>query len=282
MENESSFFQVKRAPIILLIIVLLFQFGLATFINLVAFPNGYFFKIQELSNMWLNATLQANIINLIIIVGLILIVFGRFKLKDLYLKKGDLLKGLIGTFLFWIAIHVIDSIIMLSMRSQIVFNSDLVNQTNVVFGNLLGQIFGNALHEEIIFRGFLSIQFYLLIRNKMKSEKKRLLCTIFIPQALFVLGHIPNRIFYQYTGFEFVFDFIQLTLIGALFMIIFIQTKNLFFVVGVHALMNSAPMIIKSNHYSISAVICTVLFVCIYPLFQRKKMNMSNTNNLKM
>lgn len=265
-----------------MILVLIFQFGLSAFMNLVAFPNGYFRKIQALSNMWLNSTLQANAISLMIIVGVILILFGRFKLKDIYLRKEDLPKGLMGTFLFWMAIHAVDSIMMFSMGSKIVFNTDLVNQPNIVVGNLLGQLFGNALHEEIVYRGFLSIQFYLLIHNKVRNERNRLICTIFIPQALFALGHIPNRIYSEYTGLEFLFDFIQLTIIGALFMIAFIQTQNLVFVVGVHALLNGAPMIMKSDSYSVSALICIVLFVCIYPYFRKKTMNRHKANHAEV
>lgn len=52
----------------------------------------------------------------------------------------------------------------------------------------------------------------------------------------------------------------------------YLLTKNLLCVIGVHALLNGAPMIMSSDHYAISAIICLILFVCIHPIFLRSKL----------
>jgi hypothetical protein len=85
----------------------------------------------------------------------------KLSLRDLGLTKNKLFAGMIGTLLLWIAINMVDLGMTLLTHSSISFNSDIFRNSNVVFAELLGQIFGNALLEEVLFRGFLLVQIYL-------------------------------------------------------------------------------------------------------------------------
>ena len=61
--------------------------------------------------------------------------------------------------------------------------------------------------------------------------------------ALFVLSHIPNRIFMGYTVGEMLIDIPILLGYGLLFTIIYLVTENLFVAVGVHALVNEPTLV---------------------------------------
>lgn len=52
-------------------------------------------------------------------------------------------------------------------HSSLTFNNDIFTNPNVVFGEFLGQIFGNALLEKVLFRGFLLVQIYLLLKKSI-------------------------------------------------------------------------------------------------------------------
>jgi hypothetical protein len=130
-------------------------------VNLILFANGTLSVIAKSTNGWINETLAANLFGLVLEVVIFLCMIAKLSLRDLGLTKNKLFAGMIGTLLLWIAINMVDLGMTLLTHSSISFNSDIFRNSNVVFAELLGQIFGNALLEEVLFRGFLLVQIYL-------------------------------------------------------------------------------------------------------------------------
>jgi hypothetical protein len=186
----------------------------------------------------------------------------KLSLRDLGLTKNKLFAGMIGTLLLWIAINMVDLGMTLLTHSSISFNSDIFRNSNVVFAELLGQIFGNALLEEVLFRGFLLVQIYLLSK-KVNNNTSRILYAMFISQSIFAAIHIPNRIYSGLVGLDFVYDFIILVILGVIFSLLYILTKNLFFVIGVHSLMNVQIMFWDSSFTNTATLICVLLLTCL-------------------
>lgn len=128
----------------------------------------------------------------------------------------------------------------------------------VIFGEFIGQLFGNCLFEEIAFRGFLLVQIY----KKLKNSRFKLFVSIFISQMIFALIHIPNRII---SGMDFnsiLQSIILVFFIGVLFSIVYLATDNIFLAIGIHLLWN-LPLIIVEQFAS---QIIIVVFILLLPL----------------
>jgi len=226
------------------------------------------FKIFSNEFRWVynqtNGLIQATLIlNVLIIIILSIIIFSFFKLKldDFFIDRKAFLNGLKAIFILWTLVQIV--IVLISF----VNNETLswVTANNRKTGNFIGQLFGNALYEEFIFRGFFIIQLFLLFRPK-KSNRKALLFSIIISQLIFAAVHIPNRLMAD-IEIDMVTDFLQLFLGGLVGAFIFVKTKNLIFLSGFHAFTN-VPFNILS--YSGSSEIITLIIGILISIFWNK------------
>ncbi|MNO83688.1 CAAX amino terminal protease self- immunity [compost metagenome] len=266
--DQSSIFEVKPIPLRFIVSLICIHILFTLTVNLILFANGTLSVIAKSTNGWINETLTANLIGLVLEVVIFLGMIAKVSLSDLGLKKNKLLAGIIGTLLFWLAINIVDLGITLLTHSRLSFNNDIFSHSNVVLGKLLGQFFGNALLEEILFRGFLLVQMYLLLQ-KINSNTSRIVYAMFISQSIFAAIHIPNRIYSGLVGMDFVYDFMILVILGVLFSLLYVLTKNLFFVIGVHALMNVQIMFWDSSFTYTATLICVFLLTGILLLSKR-------------
>jgi membrane protease YdiL (CAAX protease family) len=115
---------------------------------------------------------------------------------------------------------------------------------STVIGALIGQLLGNAFNEEMLYRGFYLSQFYLKIRES--NERRRLAWAILAMLGLFILSHIPNRIFHGYSLADLPLDFALLFAWGLFFTAIYLLSGNLFLAIGVHALVNRPALITEA------------------------------------
>lgn len=70
---------------------------------------------------------------------------------------------------------------------------------------------------------------------------------------------------------DFVYDFIVLVILGVIFSLLYVLTKNLFFVIGVHSLMNVQIMFWNSSFTHTATLICLLLLTCLLICFKRKE-----------
>lgn len=268
--TSTAIFEARPVPVPFIAGIIIIQIIFSLSVNLIYFERGYYRTISSLTNGWIGATLSANLIGLLVEVGFFLLVIVKVHPGELGLRKKKLLPGLMGFLLFWFAIHLINLGVNLFTGSRIVFNDNLTQYPSDLIGGLLGQLFGNALLEEIIFRGFLFVQIFLLC-SKIKRHSSRVTAAMFISQSIFALMHIPNRIYSGLTGLEFVYDFIQLVIFGIIFCLLYLLTKNLFFVVGIHSLMNEPLMLWYNDYITIIVLVSIVIMVCLLLLLTRKQ-----------
>jgi uncharacterized protein len=268
--DELSIFEVKSTPLRFIVSLIFIHILFTLMVNLILFANGTLSVIAKSTNGWINETLAANLFGLVLEVVIFLCMIAKLSLRDLGLTKKKLFAGMIGTLLFWIAINMVDLGMTLLTHSSLSFNSDIFRNSNVVFAELLGQIFGNALLEEVLFRGFLLVQIYLLLK-KVNNNTSRIVYAMFISQSIFAAIHIPNRIYSGLVGLDFVYDFIILVILGVIFSLLYVLTKNLFFVIGVHSLMNVQIMFWDSSFTNTATLICVLLLTCLLICFKRKE-----------
>jgi membrane protease YdiL (CAAX protease family) len=108
-------------------------------------------------------------------------------------------------------------------------------------GALVGQLLGNALCEEILFRGFLLMQMVVLFRRRWPHQpRKAFVVALLLATAIFAVYHLPYHLRSDnYVSLsKLASDQLEVFSIGCLIGWLYWQTRNLFFVVGVHAIAN--------------------------------------------
>lgn len=270
--GAAGIFTGKRVSAQFIFGLVILEIIFAMTVNLLFFEQGTFNGVNRITNGWVNPTLCAGLLGLLVIAVLYLMFMVRIPPRDLGLKGEKLLAGCLWTFLFWIAVNALSIGFALLAGADLTMNKDLAAHPNEVLGQLLGQLFGNALLEEIAFRGFLFVQIYLWLTRVNKSSS-RIFRAMLVSQTIFALMHIPNRIYGGLSGMEFVYDFLQLVILGMLFALIYVLTRNLFIVVGIHSLLNVNQAVWSSSYATAATFICILLGICILLLLRRKKLH---------
>ena len=137
-----------------------------------------------------------------------------------------------------------------------------------MLGGFLAQLAGNAFYEEMTYRGFYLKQFYLKIRNP--NERRRLTLAILSMVGLFILSHIPNRIFSGYTLADIPLDFALLFGWGLFFTAVYLFSGNLFLAIGVHALSNR-PTLITEATFPVQALLFLLTCILLVVLQRRSR-----------
>jgi uncharacterized protein len=182
-------------------------------------------------------TLTANLLSILVVAIGIFFWLGRLRPVDVGLQRNKLLSAVLFGLVLW----------GLGQLAVVLFGlftgESLVLQPRGLFVvyTFLGQLLGNALYEEIAFRGFLLLQLYLKIAG---SHRLRLILALVLSQAFFALIHIPNIFLVR----ELVLsalptDLLRLFVLGLVFAFIYLYTGNLFVAVVVHAFANVPALI---------------------------------------
>ncbi len=250
--------QIKRMPFswLLLIILLLPVNQLA--INYL-FILGTFKPLYKYSHGLLHPTLQGNLISLLIF-GFIIFKAGKLRVKDLLLTPENFKIGLKWGLIIWLLLQVVVLLYHLFSGRPVIAIAQPRHSLSVI----TGQLFGNALLEEMLYRGILLWQIYLLFRRKY-MHGKALIFALLISQAIFSLIHIPNRVLVKEIGFS-AGDFIRLMLMGIVFALIYLRTANFTFAVIVHSLLNYPTTIIETDMPAkLIVLLATVLLTLFWP-----------------
>ncbi|MDX2139502.1 MAG: type II CAAX endopeptidase family protein [Chloroflexota bacterium] len=227
----------RRGTLLLFVVI---HAVLITVVNLLLFANGTFHPLLAWTSGMVGGTLVVNAVLLVILIGGICLWFGRLRPYDVGWIPAHLGAGALATLALWAAAQVIHVLSGWLTHGQIALAPPLAAGGAVVLlGLLMGQVFGNALFEELAYRGFLFPQLYLRIHGDGQQPWLRFLLTLLISQTIFALVHIPNRLYLGMTISEIIPDLALLTVWGVLFTLIYLRTDNLFLVVGIHALGNA-------------------------------------------
>lgn len=214
------------------------HFALAAVVNLVFFAGNTFRPLASATGGLLTGSLLVNLVFLGVLVGLIVLGFGRLRFYDIGVISRHIPAGLAYTFGIWGAAQVIHLLAGLLTYGTVSFNANWANP-GFMLGMVLAQIFGNALFEEIAYRSFLFPQLYLRLTGLRDLPWRRLGVALLVSQGLFALSHIPNRIYLGMKPNEIALDLLLLLALGILYTLIYVRTDNLFIVVGIHALGNT-------------------------------------------
>lgn len=223
---------------ILILIVLLLPFN-QIMLNYL-FKIRFFVPLAHLTDYWIQPTLVANLLSLIVF-SILIFVIGKHNLFSVWFTEEKLKIALLPVFVIWLLSQIITIAGTYYSKGELSF----IGNINTLAGNLIGQLFGNAAFEELIYRGILFLQFYILLTHRI-TKKKALVISIVVSQILFALIHIPNRLLINQVD-NLSLDLIGLFLAGVVLTIIYIRSENLVFVIGIHALINQPFNIIDTT-----------------------------------
>lgn len=251
----------KTVGVFFLVFPLVFV-GLANLLGLTA--------LVEFTNGLINTTLLNTLLGTLLLVVGVAFWYGGLRPRDVGLVLERLPIGIGLTVFIWVVFTAIQFLYSLYVGDFSV-HPDWTNPgATETFGVLLGQVFGNAPFEELAFRGFLLVQLYLLLDGKwwQDNHTARVATAIVGSSLPFALLHLPLVLWadvgldLSHVGLVFV--------LGSLLALVYIRTRNIFFTIGLHAMMNfPAPVFAAHTEYEmlfqLGWVVPALLIVIAWP-----------------
>ena len=200
----------------------------------------------------------------LVLTGAVVFGVGRCRTRDVGWHGG--VQGMFVVFAFWLVTQGLVSAIE-AFRGQMAWNADWLSGGSIAVGGVLGQLLGNALAEETVFRGFLLPQLYLKAAGRF-THGPALAIAVLGSSLLFALTHVPNLLFVKAVAVsDLITPLTGLFVLGSLFAAVYLITQNLFVVIGLHALLNNPAQLVRSSEVTLNAIWfgLTVLLLIAWP-----------------
>ena len=220
---------------------------LAILANQVIIPRHWTAPISHATGGLVNGNIQYSLFALLLEVGCMMIWAGRLRLSDIGLRGRNLWPAVLSTLALWSLLNIGVAAWWL-LQGQPLTPDPSWTKPSATAGKLIGQLFGNALLEEVVFRGFLTVQLVILFRRF--GGVAAVAGGIVTAQTIFALMHIPLLL---RTGIQWQQMPSILTALfaqGVMLACIYALTKNLFVAVGAHALNDAVTLIFRSPSHS--------------------------------
>ena len=227
--------QARRAPAGLLVAIGVLLMPWSWFVNLWFAENEHYKFLLESSHGFLFPTLQVGLPSL----ALLLLGCRAAGLRpaDVGWRAHDLPAGLLATLILWSTVSLAG---LLFSQSPPAWSTDWSTSWVMTSGRLVGQLFGNALLEETLYRGLFLVQFLLLLRARGAGPNRTAWLAAAAASIVFSIPHVPNRLLkHEYGSLAAVLtDQGQLLFAGMVFAWHYLRTRNLWWAVGAHSLSN--------------------------------------------
>lgn len=240
-----------------------------------------FLPLQEATGGLINLTFLNYFVLFIVIVGGLLFGVAKLKPGDVGLRLSDLLPGIVVTALVWITIQLVALVLNLAAFGHVTVDRVWLvplGTTSMLGAIFFGQLLGNALFEEITWRGFMLPQCYFKLTGLQKRARTRIVIALLISQLLFALYHIPIQLSNGVRPIQLPLALLPVFLIGLLLAVVYLRTGNLFIAVGLHALNDSPTVLFSPTFLSndllglIIVFVFALLLILFWPLFTRKRL----------
>jgi membrane protease YdiL (CAAX protease family) len=197
------------------------------------------FPVESYTSGWVKATLIFSVVRFgLVAVGVAMIV-GHLRARDVGLRWEKLPGGALVVFGTWLVMQLIGVLLGLFTTGKVALSPIWTpDRVPYIAGELIAQFLGNAFAEEIIFRGFLLTQLYLILKTSISGRRRLLMVSVLISQLIFSLSHIPQRIFGDYSLPGLLLSLVIVWVSGVVFALLYLRTENIFVAIGMHALVN--------------------------------------------
>lgn len=138
-----------------------------------------------------------------------------------------------------------------------------------LLGLFLAQVLGNALYEEVLYRGFLLTALHARFVKRMRNRP--FIAALVLSQSIFALVHVPSRFVEGVVGMPLAANLFVVFLTGIGFALLYYRTRNLLLVVGVHALLNYPTVVFGTEQVAILTVVAvSLVLVVTWPLLEER------------
>lgn len=222
--------------------------------NFYLFSSPWLMALVRWGQGLISGTLIANLLLIAIVLVGCLGILGGANAETMGLRAKELPSAAVVTFLLWLGLNGTAVLATMAYGQPLQPTSLFAPASAARFtiGNLLGQLFGNALYEEVLFRGVVLVQVTLWLTPRDRSPARReVILGLLISQAIFSLQHIPNRIAFHAwnTPLDVVSDLASLWLAGLFFAGVYLRTQNLLIAVGTHTLANLPTLLVRGPNW---------------------------------
>jgi hypothetical protein len=211
-------------------------------------------------------TLLANLAFVVVIVGGIIFRFGDLRPRDVGLVRADLPLGIGITIGTWILVQA-TGVTALILRGESLALADSLTRFGIlpVLGGFVGQVFGNALYEEIVYRAFLLPQLAKKFArlSRIGPPRTALLLALLASQIVFTLVHVPGRLAGGVEAGDLPVFLVAPFVLGVLFALIYVRTGNLFVTIGLHALVNDPVLLVDAGGVVLVPLLLVVLAILV-------------------
>ena len=234
-------------------------------VNLWFAKQKLYLPLVEASGEWLQPALQVCLPS--ICLYLLFFRLGGLRPRDLGLRRELLVPGLVATLASWVALNLI---VAIGCEGDVQMSAILQENPARPLGALLAQLFGNAMWEEILYRGFFLTQLVRHFGARGWHDKRSLLFAVFLSAVAFAVPHIPNRLVYDLDAdvASLLSDQLRLLLVGCYLAWVYLRTKNLWWMIGFHSLANSPALLVDwDGPYSSKLLvsICGTVLTLLWP-----------------
>ncbi len=213
----------------------------------------------------------AGLIEVVLLVGVVMLWIGKLRLCDLGLTWGHVPNAVIVTILIWGGVQAVLSGLAVSAQFEPALNPELALGPERFSGKLLEATFGSAFIEEVMYRGFLVPQLYLLARAWTPNRTHRAVIALGLPQFYFGLNHIPAALRMGLSSGDVAAYIFLVILVGFLFTALYLRTGNLFVAIAAHALVNNPmPVVVAGPDPSLLALVGICFLLLAWPMFHRR------------
>jgi membrane protease YdiL (CAAX protease family) len=210
------------------------------------------------------AGLTESIVLLIFIVGV-----ARLCLADVGLRWDRFMSGVTVTVFVWAVVQTLTVALGRLDGGLLAFGRTWDLTASVIGARVIEAQSGGAFIEEIIYRGVLLPQVYLVLRAGTRWAESRVLFSAAIAsQAYFAINHLPAALrTYAEPWSVTALYLVQVLFVGLLFAAVYLRTGNLFVAMGLHALLNFPGELFTARvdpFFVVLVVSCAILIAWPY------------------
>ena len=270
MRFDTALPDSRRAARTVLAAALLAYVALNHLIVFELFPRGTLGVLMQISAGLINATLLGNALLLIGVMWLVACRIGGLSAADLGLRGRDVPAAICVLVATWLLANAAQLIAGWVMQQPFAWNARWLAPPPLRLpGELVGQLFGNALFEELLFRGLLFHQLLLRLRDGGRSRLQSLVIALLVSQAVFALAHVPLLMASGADAAQLPAQLAPLFVLGALLALLYARTGNLLVVVAVHAVSN-APTSLVAERIDLArpgtiAAVASLVLIAMWP-----------------
>lgn len=223
--------------------------ALLLIVHTLAFSRVLGGPIEAATGGWVSHGLTATLLMVVVLVGGLLSGVGGLRARDLGVPTGwrggwKALNAVLIAYLLWALAQLLVAGGGILGLTDIATNPTWMQplRPSLVGASALTVIAGAAL-EEVLYRGFFFVHVLLALRRwGVGTVRWQMGGALAGSQLFFGVNHIPVGLDAGFEGGVLGLYVLQVTLVGVLFAVLFMQTNNLFVPIAVHALIN-APVL---------------------------------------